>query len=295
MMARMSAIPANWTAIAAARDCRVERVPFEIEGCVVGSVARTHLEALRAFGDAIAVEPDRVALTVREEQRDAAFAHINNVLRAAGLIVAWRDESYTVQQHPQGPVLARIERASSRFWGTLTFGAHCNGYVAAANGRPTHLWIAQRAFTKPTDPGLFDNLVGGGVPAGQSPAETLVREGWEEAGLTPQQMEHAQPGRVMRLWRDIPEGFQHEWLYAFDLQLPHGLQPRNQDGEVHALQLMAVQEALALAATDRMTVDASLVTLDFALRHRLLGEAHHGLQTAFEPLLADTASTFQGI
>lgn len=34
--------------------------------------------------------------------------------------------------------------------------------------------------------------------------------------------------------------------------------------------LAPVDEALALAASDEMTVDASLVTLDFALRHALL-------------------------
>jgi len=216
-------------------------------------------------------------------------------LREAGLVRAWRDETYAIVAAPGAPPLALIERAAARFWGTLTFGAHCNGYVADDHGRPTHLWTAQRSFSKPTDPGLYDNLIGGGVPAGQSPQETLVREGWEEAGLTAQQMAAAVPGRVMRLWRDIPEGFQHEWLYAFDLRLPPGVSPCNQDGEVASLQLLPVAEALALAATERMTVDAALVTLDFALRHRLLGGAHLRLQAAFEPLLAETAFTFQPI
>lgn len=286
---------ASWSAISAARRCEVPRVPFEIDGHVVGSVACAHLDALAAHADLLHIEPRRVALRCGAEARDAAFAHINQALREAGLILAWRDEPYAVLEHPGAPVLARIERAASRFWGTLTFGAHCNGYIADNQGRPTHLWIARRSLTKATDPGLYDNLVGGGVPAGQTPQETLVREGWEEAGLTPQQMAAAAPGRVIRLWRHIPEGFQHEWLYAYDLRLPPGVTPQNQDGEVAGLQLMPVAEALALAATDRMTVDASLVTLDFALRHRLLGDAHGLLQAAFEPLLAIPASTFQPI
>ena len=113
-----------------------------------------------------------------------------------------------------------MERAAARFWGTLTLGAHANGYVADAQGRPTHLWIAQRSFTKATDPGKHDNLIGGGVPDGQSPLQALVREGWEEAGLHPEQMRAAQAGSVLRLQRDIPEGLQHEWLYVFDLPLP---------------------------------------------------------------------------
>ena len=74
---------------------------------------------------------------------------------------------------------ATIERAAARFWGTLTLGAHCNGYVADAHGRPTHLWVARRSLSKPTDPGMLDNLIGGGVPLGQSPLEALQREAFE--------------------------------------------------------------------------------------------------------------------
>ena len=91
-----------------------------------------------------------------------------------------------------------MERASARFWGTLTLGAHANGFVADADGRPTHLWIAQRSFDKATDPGKFDNLIGGGVPEGQTPLQALVREGWEEAGLTPDALRAVDAGSVLR-------------------------------------------------------------------------------------------------
>ena len=244
-------------------------MPFFVDEQPAGSVATAHLAALRGFAGKLNVQPTAVTLAVAPRERDAALARINAVLRAQGLIKAWRDETYGVPCLASGVVLARIERASSRFWGTLTFGAHATGYVADENGYPTHLWIAQRAHNKATDPGLFDNLIGGGVAHGQTPAQALVREGWEEAGLSPTQMQAARFGSVMRLQRDIPEGFQHEWLHAFELPLPHGVVPANQDGEVAGFDLLPVQDALALAATASMTVDAALVTLDFALRHRL--------------------------
>lgn len=279
----------DWSALRAARaHDRAARVPFAIEGRLVGSIARRDVEALRPHPE-LRIEPGLVSLECAQPQRDATLARLNATLREAGLIVAWRDETYNVLEQPGQPVLARIERAASRFWGTLTFGAHCNGYVADEQGRPTHLWIARRSLTKPTDPGLYDNLVGGGVPAGQSPHECLLREAWEEAGLRPEQLQALQPGRVIELLRDIPEGLQHEWLYVFDLEMPRGLQPCNQDGEVAELALMTIDQALALASGDRMTVDAALVTLDFALRHRLLGDRHDRLQSAFEPLLAQRA------
>jgi 8-oxo-dGTP pyrophosphatase MutT (NUDIX family) len=201
------------------------------------------------------------------------LAQLNATLRSMGLIRAWRDEPFALFDPADGARLATIERASARFWGTLTLGAHANGYVADAHDRPTHLWIAQRSPAKATDPGLFDNLIGGGVPEGQSPLQALVREGWEEAGLHPPQMAGARAGSVLSLQRDIREGLQFEWLHAYDLALPAGLEPHNQDGEVANFRCLPVDEALSLAAGRQMTVDAALVTLDFALRHALLGEA----------------------
>ncbi len=259
----------TWPAIAAATRQRTKRVPFRIGGVAVGSLAHAHLDALPAARDVLRVADDSVELTAAPAERDAALAELNTALRAQGLVRGWRDELYAIVDPLRGTLLARTERAASRFWGTLTFGAHANGWVAGADGRPAWLWVATRSAAKATDPGLHDNLVGGGVPFGQTPAETLLREAWEEAGLVPAQVQQARPGRIVRLWRDIPEGLQHEWLHVFDLELPAGVTPINQDGEVAAFDRLPVADALALAAGSTMTVDAALVTLDFALRHRL--------------------------
>jgi hypothetical protein len=98
-------------------------------------------------------------------------------------------------------------------------------------------------------------------------------------------------GRVLRLLRDIPEGLQREWIHVYDLALPAGLEPTNQDGEVAELSLHPLPKALALAASDEMTVDASLVTLDFALRHRLLDDATaHALAIEAAPLFEGSAA-----
>jgi 8-oxo-dGTP pyrophosphatase MutT (NUDIX family) len=270
-----------WPALAAATAARADaRVPFFVrDGAqrrVAGSVAREHLDALARWPQALAVDAGGVTLRLEAAARTPFLAEANAALHAAGLIVAWRDETYPLLALPDdgsspgaADLLATFERAASRFWGTATFGAHCNGWVAGADGRPRQLWIARRAYTKPTDPGLLDNLVGGGVPYGQTPAQTVVREGWEEAGLDEAQMAAITPGRILRVARDIPEGFQLEWLSVYDLQLPAGVRPRNQDGEVHSLHCLPVAQALAHAAAGEMTVDATLATLDFALRHGL--------------------------
>ncbi len=271
--------PLSWPAIALARARDgPARIPFVLtheRGLVLGSVAIAQLDALRAWPDAFEVlasaggAPRALVLRLPAGERDARLAQIHARLRADGLIVAWRDEPYPLRDRSGGEH-GIIERAASRFWGTLTLGAHCNGYVVDASGRPTHLWIARRSDTKPTDPGRLDNLIGGGVPAGQSPREALIREGGEEAGLEPQQMAGLLTGGLIDLECDIPEGRQHERLHVFDLELPAGLVPRNRDGEVAEHRLMTIAEALARVAAGELTTDAALATLDFAVRRGLV-------------------------
>lgn len=245
----------------------------------MGSVAESDVAALAAWPHWIQVLPQAVVLDFGDTPADAALAEVHQALRAQGLIRAWRDEPYPwfdedVQRQ------AVIERAASRLWGALTFGAHCNGYVADPQGRPSHLWIARRSLTKATDPGRLDNLIGGGVPLGQTPREALRREAWEEAGLTPTQLRGLHAADVLEIHADIAEGLQHEWLFVYDLALPDGVTPCNQDGEVAEHRLLPVDQALACAADGSMTTDAALATLAFALRWRLLPEPQAGALAA---------------
>ncbi len=270
----MSPAPAIPALAAARRAVRPRRAVW-LDGERVGCVAEPHLPLLAAEA-AFAIATDRIDIVLPPAERETQLDRLHRSWHAQGAIVGWRGEPYALAPL-DGPMAGQprvaIERAASRFWGSLTFGAHANGYVRGPDGRPAALWIAQRSSGKPTDPGLFDNLVGGGVPLGQQPAQTLVREAWEEAGLAADLAAHALPVRLLRMQRDVPEGLQREWLYAFDLELPAGLAPQNQDGEVQGFRLLPLHEAVALALGEAMTVDAALVTLDFAFRHGALPPA----------------------
>ena len=70
-----------------------------------------------------------------------------------------------------------MERAVVRPLGITTFAVHL---LASPDGRH---WVQQRSLTKPNDPGLWDTLMGGMIPASDSMAQALERETWEEAGL----------------------------------------------------------------------------------------------------------------
>ncbi len=272
-----------WPALDAARaHDPASRVPLHIlaqgQARLAGAVARADLPTLAAWPDALQITDRGVLLCLPAADCSAFLDRINRQLHQAGRVRAWRNETCALPAlGPAGApaVLASLERAAARFWGTLTCGAHCNGYVVGPDQRPSHLWIARRAPDKAVDPGLLDNLIGGGVPLGETPAMTLLREGREEAGLLPAQMAGIRPGRRFAVLRDVAEGLQREQVSVYDLALPAGLAPRNQDGEVDSFTLMPLAQALDHAAAGRMTVDASLATLDFALRHRLLGANLH--------------------
>lgn len=264
----------NWSCIAAARQLDASRrvgCRWQSEdGVVIGSVARDDLGALSRWPQWVQVSSSgTVVLTVPPDAPDRPLAEMHEVLRDDGRIRAWRDEPYPLRDE-QGGEHAVIERAAARFWGCLTLGAHCNGYVADGRGRPSHIWVARRADDKPTDPGRLDTLIGAGVPLGQSPRQAVIREAWEEAGLQGSAVAPLQRGGTMILERDVLEGRQHEWLCVYDLCMPPGLVPQNQDGEVAWHHLLTVEQALQHATNGDMTVDAALATLDFALRHALL-------------------------
>lgn len=267
--------PAPWPVIAAARATDPgARVPLRLlhgqRLVEVGDVARRLLPDLRRWPTHLEVRDDGVDLLADAPLRQRVLGDIHEVLRADGLIRGWRGEAFSLFGPDGHEVLAAVERATARFWGLLTRGAHANGYVPGPDGRPTHLWIARRSATKATDPGLLDNLVGGGVGHGQTPWQTLQREGWEEAGLPASVMATARPAGVLVLHRDVPEGRQHEHLHMFDLALTPDTVPVNLDGEVDELHCWPVARALGAARDGAMTVDAALVTLDFGLRHGLL-------------------------
>ena len=294
MKTAASPLATPWPALRAARHTVIPRRPVILNGpqgpVPVGSVAEVHVPALAAWPQWIDVAQNAVTLQFGGDSPaiDTRWATVNAQLRTQGLIVAWRDEPYGVWDG-HGVSHATIERAASRFWGTLTLGAHCNGYVADARGQPTHLWVARRSLSKPTDPGKLDNLIGGGVPLGQSPWEALQREAFEEAGLAPEEIAQATPGRIVALHCDIPEGLQREHLHVYDLRLPAGRTPQNQDGEVAWHQCWPVAEALAAAADGRFTTDAALATLDFAVRFGLLAN-EDPLAAALQALLAGASS-----
>lgn len=186
-------------------------------------------------------------------------------LRDQGLLLNWRDENMLLTV--TGLPYLVMERAAFRSLGLCTPSVHMNGWVATPDG--VALWVAERSPHKFVDPGKLDNLVGGGVSAGESLATGLEREAWEEAGLHFRRV--PSPASRLHIHRRLGEGVQEEWIAVFDHWLPAHFLPTNQDGEVADARLLPVAQALAMVLDGHFTWDAGLVILDGLLRQRHFG------------------------
>ncbi len=194
--------------------------------------------------------------TLDFKARSALLAEAANRLRDAGLIAGWRDEALSVGNPP----LATIERAACRPLGITTEAVHLNAYAGADT-----LLVARRASHKQIDPGLWDNLVGGMVPAGESLQQALEREAWEEAGL---KLDHVtlQHGRWFRMRRPVAEGLQSEIIHVYDASLRAEPGLNNQDGEVDAIERRTTDDVIGAIEHDEFTLESALVTLESLTR-----------------------------
>ncbi len=234
-------------------------IALHVAGVHVGdaqpAVARFVAQQVEGFSlrdGVLAISDDALGV----DARTALLSEAAMKLRDAGLINGWRDELLAVGQ----PALASIERAACRPFGITTQAVHLNAYVNAEC-----LIVARRALHKQIDPGLWDNLVGGMVPAGETLQQALEREAWEEAGL---RIDRAllTRGRRFHVRRPVPEGFQSEIIHVYDTLLPADTPLANQDREVVAIERRALDEVVDAIERDGFTLESALATLESVTR-----------------------------
>lgn len=252
--------------VLAAATCLYE--PFIAESQIVGWITPERVQRLAQWRDVFHRSGRGIELApglVTPEVRTTALAEVARTLSAEGALTAWRGERYAVSTSPGGAALFELERSAARYFGIHTFAAHANGLVD--DDDRWQMWLARRSPSKAIDPGLLDNLVGGGIAAGSNAAATLVKEGWEEAGIAAELARRARPAGSVDICRDEPDGLQHETIHVYDLWLPADFVPANQDGEAVEHRMCAPDAVLSILQEDDITADASLVIVDMLLRH----------------------------
>lgn len=200
------------------------------------------------------------------DARSAAMAEVLGDLRKAGRVPGWRDELYPVTQSFGETPLLVMERAAAPLFGIVAYGVNLNGFVG--RGWEMKVWVARRSPTKSVDPNMLDLVVGGGQPLGLSPAENLLKECQEEAGIPAEIAVGALPVSIITLLIEAGEGLRVGQQFNYDLELPDSFRPQNHDGEVAGFELIPVSELIhRLRSADEFMYDIALALIDFLIRH----------------------------
>ena len=238
-----------------------QRHVFRVAGEIVGYIDPRIATALRDMGLAngdefILDDPSRLA-------------SIGAKLATLGLYRP-HDELFDVWGKEGEPPLGRIDRGALPLFGFIGVGVHLNGLVRKESGQ--HLWIGRRARDKRLDPGKLDHLVAGGVPAGLTPEEAIIKEAEEEASLPPDVIrDNAKQVSVIQYALEREEGLRRDRLICYDLQLPDSFQPIPADGEVEEFLLLPIEEVFQLVRdTDEFKFNVNLVLIDLFLREGLI-------------------------
>lgn len=247
--------------------------PFRVAGQSVGWIRDDFVPVLARRAELFMIQPHAVTLSPALETpqaRSAALDGFLRELREVGLFPSWREERYPVTNDLAQPPLMEMERAAVAHFGLRAYGVHLTGYVRKSDG--LHIWVARRSRTKPTYPGMLDNTVAGGQPAGLGLVDNLVKECREEASIPEALARQAVPIGIVTYCQEHRDGLKPDLLYNFDLELPAEFTPRPNDDEIESFELWPAHEVVArVRESFDFKFNCNLVLIDFFIRHGLIG------------------------
>lgn len=246
-------------------------LPLMAGGERIGLVRRDNAALLRRFPALFAVGEEAVRLVAQGDAAhlSAAVEEAVKTLAAECGVPRWRNETFDVMARWGAPPLFRLDRGAVPFFGTRAYGVHLNGYRRA--GGELLLWVGRRAPDKRVAPDKLDNIVAGGIGNGHGVADTLVKEGEEEAGIPPDLVARAVPVGAVSYRMETALGVRDDVLFCYDVELPADFTPQGHDGEIVEFTLRPAREVLDIVRRgDDFKFNVNLVVLDFALRHGLL-------------------------
>ena len=249
----------------------LDSIPWYLEGSdeIAGHLKPEHAKILQSFSSEWTSFSNGLrwgGVECTPLARTLSLELLTQQLRLNGHIPGWRNEQFSFWSKderlnqelfipdPKCQDTFRMERAAFRFFGLHSHAVHMNGFTS--NG---DMWCGRRSSTKSVDPGMLDNLAAGGLPAGESLIDCGVREMAEEAGLPPSLAQLASPSGHVETCRPVKEGWHHETLWVYNIELPDQFTPVNQDGEVSEFVRLSPSEVVEAIQQKAFTVDASCV------------------------------------
>ncbi len=165
-------------------DVRATLVNFVVDGKAVGKVTAAVADLLcnstPSSSDSI-FQMQNGSLTLSDiagstmESRTEAVMTVMTNLKSQSIITGWRDELYPVTTGYYDDPVFLVERAAAPFLGIIQYGVHINGIVKDEQDGTEKMWVARRSATKATFPGMTDQIVAGGQPAGLGLMENVLK------------------------------------------------------------------------------------------------------------------------
>ena len=246
--------------------------PFYVGKTALGWVAKKDADRFASEPNIFIVSQNKISLHPRlttTKTRNETLAFILYRWKKKGWVTGWRNEFYRASTDFHQEPLFVLERSASQLFGLNNYGVHLNGYVRKKDG--LYLWIAKRDRNRPRFPGMLDHIVAGGLTAGETAAETLVRECAEEAAIPESLASQATATGLVTLFMEEDDCIKRDVIFTYDLELPESFVPHNTDGEVENFKLWPVKHVMEMIAqTDKIKLNCNLVMIDFLVRHGFL-------------------------
>ncbi|CAH1394973.1 unnamed protein product [Nezara viridula] len=246
--------------------------PFIVEGHQVGLVRMDFVDLLKKYPEVFEIKSNSVVLNPAFRDYNERTKKVESVLmecRQNNSFIAlngWRDEYYEIRPVFSSEPLLKMDRSATCLFGICKYGVDINGYVRHPD-RGICIWLQKRSTTKPTWPGKWDNMVGGGLSEGFGVLETAYKEAEEEASIPSHLLKNLSSGGCVSFFYESEQGLFPNTEFVYDLELPLDFVPKNNDGEVDTFQLLSTQELLELLFSTDFKTTSCPVVVDFLIRH----------------------------
>ena len=164
-----------------------------------------------------------------------------------------------------------LERSLVEYLGIRGYGVHLIAYVRTGKSN-IKVWIPIRAANKKVEPNKLDNTIAGGISAGETVYQALIREGFEEASFKKKILNRAvQAGTINYIWRNKKFSLRRDTLFLFDLEISNKILPENNDGEVSKFNLYSSTKIIEkIKNTNDFKKNCALVLTSFFIRRGLI-------------------------
>jgi 8-oxo-dGTP pyrophosphatase MutT (NUDIX family) len=248
-----------------------DKIPFILDGKRVGQIRETYKEYL--LESSLFVLEDNSftlidSLKTFDERTEALKVFAQQVYKDK-ISNNFMNELYPIIESFTSEPLAFVDRSISSLLGLMSFGQHLNAYVLTESGMK--MWIARRAYNRGYEAGKLDHMVAGGLAYDISPHENLLKECYEEAGMSAELASTAKSVGFVTYKYDYTQGGKEDIIYCYDIELDESFTPVCTDGEVEEFYLMPIEEVAEIVrTTNDFKVNCNLVIIDFLVRHGYL-------------------------